>query len=54
MIKIIEDKGGTWSDTVDKMTYLILDDVNSTSSKAVKARKCGATLLSESDFFALI
>ena len=54
LIKIIEDKGGTWSDTVDKMTYLILDDVNSTSSKAVKARKCGATLLSESDFFALI
>ena len=54
LISMIEANGGTWSDTVDKLTLLIIDDVNSTSSKAVKARKCGATLLTEADFFNLL
>ncbi len=54
LINLIEREGGLWSDTVDKLTQLIIDDVNSTSSKAVKARKCGATLLSEADFFSLV
>jgi DNA ligase (NAD+) len=54
LIATIDTAGGSWSDTVDKLTYLIIDDINSTSSKAVKARKCGATLISEEDFFNLL
>jgi NAD-dependent DNA ligase len=54
LIALIENAGGTWSDTVDKFTSLIIDDLASTSSKASKARKCGATLITEADFFKLL
>jgi DNA ligase (NAD+) len=49
--KIVEDNGGTPYDSVDStLNYLVIADVNSTSSKAVKARKLGTKLISEDDF----
>lgn len=50
----IESFGGAFGDSITKETFLVIDDKDSTSSKAVKARKVGATLLTEDDLFALI
>ena len=48
---LVEKNGGIVHESMKKETdYLVLADVNSTSSKAVKARKQGTTLLSEDDF----
>lgn len=48
---LVEKNGGVVHESIKKDTdYLVLADVNSTSSKAVKARKQGTTLLSEDDF----
>lgn len=49
--KLVTDNGGIVHDSVKKdTTYLVLADVNSTSSKAVKARKQGTLLITEDDF----
>lgn len=49
--KLVTDNGGDVHDTVKKdTTYLVLADVNSTSSKAVKARKQGTILITEDEF----
>lgn len=46
--------GGAVKDNVGKgLTYLVLADPNSTTSKAVAARKHGTTCLSEEDFVAM-
>jgi DNA ligase (NAD+) len=49
--KIVDDNGGIFSDSVDStLNYLVIADVNSTSSKAVKARKLGTKLITEEQF----
>lgn len=48
---MVEKNGGIIHESMKKDTsFLVLADPNSTSSKAVKARKQGTTLLSEEDF----
>ena len=48
---LVEKNGGVIHESIKKDTdFLVLADVNSTSSKAVKARKQGTNLLSEEDF----
>ena len=48
---LVEKNGGVVHESIKKDTdYLVLADVNSTSSKAQKARKQGTNLLSEDDF----
>jgi len=47
--------GGEVDKSVSKgTTHLVIDDVASTSSKAVAARKLGTKLISEADFLALV
>lgn len=49
------DAGADVKSSVGKgLTYLVIADPNSTSSKAVSARKLGTTLISEEDFLALV
>ena len=51
---IVEAKGGVNRDDVNgDLDYLVIEDINSTSSKAKKARKHGIKLLSESDFLTM-
>ena len=50
---IIEKLGGKVSGSVSKKTsYLVNNDVESTSSKNLKARELGIPILSEEDFIA--
>jgi DNA ligase (NAD+) len=52
IVKLLETNGFAWNDGVDKeVKFLITDDVNSTSSKAVKARKLGIPIMTYTDFF---
>jgi DNA ligase (NAD+) len=49
--KMIHDHGGEYKSSVSKeCTHLIIADVNSTSAKAVSARKLHITLITEEDF----
>ena len=49
--ELVEKNGGIVHESINKDTdVLVLSDVNSTSSKAQKARKQGTTLMSEDDF----
>jgi DNA ligase (NAD+) len=51
---MVAHAGGTVKGSVGKgLTYLVLADPNSTSSKAVAARKHGTECLSEEDFVAM-
>ena len=53
--KLIESHGGENKSSAGKgTTLLIISDVNSTSSKAVAARKLGIELITEDDFLKLI
>lgn len=53
--KMITDNSGEYKNKVSKdCTHLIIADINSTSSKAIDAKKLGITLISESDFLDLI
>ncbi len=53
--ELIESKGGRATGSVTaKTTYLINNDVNSTSSKNKKARELGIPILSEEDFLKLL
>lgn len=50
LIKFLEDKGYEWVDSVGKDTQLLLtDDINSSSSKLVKAKKLGIEIKLYSD-----
>ena len=52
--EMVEKNGGVIHESMKKDTdVLVLADVNSTSSKAVKARKQGTTLMTEEDFVKL-
>lgn len=49
--KYVEDNGGKVAGSVSKKTsYLIINDLESTTSKAVKARQLGVPLISEDEF----
>ncbi len=53
--ELIQSKGGKASGTVtSKTTYLINNDIDSTSSKNKKARELGIPILSEEDFLKLL
>jgi DNA ligase (NAD+) len=53
--KIIADNGGVFKSSVGKdCTHVIIADPNSTSSKAVSARKLGIKLISENDLFDML
>lgn len=53
--KVAADAGADVKGSVGKsLTYLVIADVNSTSSKAVAARKFGTKLISEDDFLKLV
>jgi DNA ligase (NAD+) len=53
--KMAADAGGDVKNSVSKgLSYLVIADPNSTSSKAVAARKLGTILLSEEDFLDLV
>jgi DNA ligase (NAD+) len=53
--KMVEDAGGEVDKSVGKQTkILVIDDVNSTSSKAQAARKLGTRLVSEAEFIAMV
>lgn len=53
--KMAADAGADVKGSVNKgLTYLVIADPNSTSSKAVAARKHGTTLISEEDFLDLV
>lgn len=55
LLQIVEDNGGTPYDSVDKtLNYLVIADLNSTSSKAVKARKLGIKLITEDQFLKMV
>lgn len=47
---LVADNGGTCRSVSKELNYLVIADPGSTSSKAVKARKLGVTLISEADF----
>jgi DNA ligase (NAD+) len=53
--RIVETNGGVFADSVDSsLNYLVIADLNSTSSKAVKARKLGINLITEEDFLKMV
>lgn len=49
--KLVVSNGGTVkTSVVSGLSYLVIADVNSTSTKAIKAKSLGTTLISEDDF----
>ena len=51
----MEDNGGSVASGVKKgLTYLVLANANSTSTKAEKARKLGTEILDEAGFEAVV
>jgi DNA ligase (NAD+) len=53
--KMVEDNGGDIKDKVIAgLTYLVIADPSSTSSKAVSARKFGTNLISEDNFLDMV
>ena len=53
--QLVIDNGGVVKGSVSSgVSYLVINDINSTSSKAIAAKKHGTTLISESDFMKLI
>ncbi len=53
--KMASDAGADVKSSVSKgLSFLVISDTNSTSSKAVAARKLGTTLISEDDFLKII
>lgn len=51
---LVKQYGGEVRSVSKGLTYLVIADVNSTSSKAKAARKAGVTLISEADFLEMI
>ena len=55
LVKLVEGAGGTVKTSVTKgLTYLVLADANSTSTKAKAARKNGTDCVSEEDFLQMV
>lgn len=51
---LVEENGGTLGSVSKNLSYLVIADPNSTSSKAVKARKLGTQLISPQEFLSMI
>ena len=52
---LVMSKGGSVSSSVSKgLTFLVMADPNSTSTKAEKARKLGTQVISESEFMSMV
>ena len=49
----VSANGGTVASVSKNLDYLVIADPSSTSSKAVKARKLGVTLISEDEFMGM-
>ena len=55
LVSVIEQNGGKVSGSVSaKTTYLINNDVESTSGKNKKAKELGVKVISEEDFMSLL
>ena len=55
LVEMIQNEGGRVSDSVtSKVTHLVIDDLNSTSSKAKEARKKKVPMISEKDLMAML
>ena len=55
LVKMIEDAGGRVLNSVTKdLSYLVIADPSSTSSKATKARRYGTKLIDEATLLSLI
>jgi DNA ligase (NAD+) len=55
LVKMVLDKGGEVKDSVSKgVDFLVLADSNSTSSKALAAKKLGTQILGESEFMDMV
>ena len=52
--KMVADNGGSVKSVSAGLSYLVIADPNSSSSKAVKARKLGIKLISEDDFLKMV
>lgn len=53
--KLVEDNGGNVKKSIGRdLDFLVLADADSTSSKAVGARKIGVKIISEKDFMAML
>jgi DNA ligase (NAD+) len=53
--QMVIDAGGTVKSSVGSgLTYLVIADPESTSTKAVKARKLGTKLISEAQFLKMV
>lgn len=53
--KMVTDAGGEVKSSVGKgLTFLVINDLNSTSSKAVNAKKFGTKLINEDEFLKMI
>lgn len=53
--KFISDNGGEYKSSINKScTHLVIADINSTSSKAISAKKIGIKLISEDDLLNFI
>lgn len=52
--KMAVDAGGSVGNVSKGLSYLVIADPSSTSSKAVKARELGCTLISEDDFLGMV
>ena len=51
---LVAGNGGSCRSVSKELTYLVIADPKSTSSKAVKARKLGVSLISEVDFLTMV
>jgi len=51
---LVADNGGSCRSVSKELTYLVIADPKSASSKAVKARKSGVELISEDDFMKMV
>jgi NAD-dependent DNA ligase len=53
--KIVESEGGeAWDSVSSGLTYLVMNDLNSSSSKAQKARKLNIPMITENAFLGMI
>ena len=55
LVEVIEKSGGKVSGSVSaKTSYLLNNDINSTSSKNRKAKELGVPIITEDDFIKMI
>ena len=52
--KMVTDNGGDVASVNKQLSFLVVGDINSTTSKAVKARKNNVSIISEEDFLEMV